>query len=81
VPILVHLLQTLGVLGVSRRGVDQPDGTALVIDRIPHATTAGHFVLPLLEIFAIVSVRRQLSAKPVLPIMACPATGIGMEDL
>lgn len=59
-------LLPVGVLGVARRGVDGPHCAVLVIDDVPDAAAAAHFVLLLLHLPAIVAVGCRAAAKPVL---------------
>src|SRR5215472_96608 len=71
----------VGVLGVSRRGVDQPDGVFVVIDGVADAAAAGHLVFPLFHVTAVVPVPCQVAAEPVLAVVVCPGPRVGAQDL
>lgn len=65
----------VGVLGVSRRGVDQPDGVFVVIDGVADAAAAGYLVFPLFHVTAVVPVPCQVAAEPMLAVVVCPDRG------
>src|ERR1700730_11841706 len=71
----------VGVLGMSRRGVDQPDGAFVVIDGVADAAAAGYLVLPLFHVTAVVPVPCQVASEPVLAVMVRPGPRVGAQDL
>jgi hypothetical protein len=71
----------IGVFGMARRGVDQPDGALVVIDDVTNPPAAGYLEFPLLQVTAVVSVPRQVTSKPVLAVMVCPGPRVGAQYL
>lgn len=71
----------VGVLGVSRRGIDQPDGVFVVIDGVADAAAAGYLVFPLFHVTAVVPVPCQVAAEPMLAVVVCPGPRVGAQDL
>jgi len=71
----------VGVLGVLRRGIDEPHDPSLVIDDIANAASAGHLVLPLLQVLAVMPVSGQVAPQPVLPLRVRSPAWLGLQDL
>ncbi len=71
----------VGVLGMSWRGVDQPDGAFVVIDDVADSAAAGYLVLPLFHITAVVPVAGQVAAEAVLAVVVRPGPRVGAQDL
>ena len=65
---------------MARGRVDDPDGAVVVVDYVPYSAAAGYLVLPLFEISAVVSVGREVSAKPVLSLVVGPRPWVGPHD-
>jgi hypothetical protein len=59
----------LCVFGMTRGDVDEPYRVVPVVDDVADAATAGHFVLPLLHLAVVVTVRGKVPAQPVLAVM------------
>lgn len=59
--------------------MDQPNGPGLVIDDIADAASAGHLVLPLLQVLAIVPVSGQVASQSVLPLRARSPARLGLQ--
>jgi hypothetical protein len=67
-------LSAICIFGMPRRGVHQPYRVILIINDVTYPAAAGYLVLPLLKIPAIVPMRRQVPAQPMLPVMVSSRT-------
>jgi hypothetical protein len=75
------LPSAVGVLGVARRCIDDPDFSVVIADQVAYAPAACDFVLPLFEVPAVVPVRCEISAEPVLSLVVGTGTWLGAEGL
>lgn len=62
----------VSVLGMAGRGIDEPDGSCLLINQVAHPAAAGDFIFPLFEIAAIMPACGQVAAQPVLTVWVGP---------
>ena len=67
------------VFGMARGCIDQPHCPVAVIYDVADAAAAGHLVLPLLHIAAVVPMGGQVTAEPVLTVMPCSRPRVGAE--
>ena len=70
----------VSVLGVPRRCVNKPNRVLNVVDEVAHTPAAGHLVFPRLQIPAIVAMRGEISAQPMLAVVIGARTRVGAQD-
>lgn len=65
------------VLGMAWRCVSEPHRAVLVVDHVADAAATSDLVLSLLQVAAVVPVRGQVAAEPVLTVVAGSRARVG----